>query len=131
MSFSFYPATATPMVDNGETYTLIRPVAGFESLEDFNVVNRNARLILGALGIDCDEGGVVEIKKFAGLCSAWLQHNIGKRSAEFESRTTKGETGPTVIDGGLREGYLNEKIHQLAAMARTGEAAGATLMTWG
>lgn len=131
MSMSFYPATATPMVEGNETYTLIAPIHGFESMDDINLSNSNARAVLAALGIDADEGGTIDLAAFAGLASSWLQHNIGKRSAEIESIISRGALGATIVDCGLREGYLNEKIHALASMARIGLANGATLMAWG
>ena len=115
------------------SFTPCRFSAGaYEACSDryLNLANRNAGWVLDALGLPHEPTGEIECTKLANLCTAWLRANLGERSPEIETVVTVGIAGATMIDCGLREGYLNERIQQLGRLAREAAAIGATHITW-
>lgn len=85
------------------------------SAENINLSNRNAALVLRALGYYIESGYFsAPAKEFAVRCTQWLHRNINLPSAA--TATFKQEN---LIEFGLPEGYLNEKILQLSRLART------------
>lgn len=85
------------------------------SAENINLSNRNAALVLRALGYYIESGCFsAPAKEFAVRCTKWLHRNINSPSAA--TATFKQEN---LIEFGLPAGYLNEKIHQLSVLART------------
>lgn len=105
-----------------------RPNPNYDSRLDVNFSNRNAKMILDALGIqlDDDEYFTMNAKEFAARCSQWLKKNIGKTSREINSEIESQSNEPTIYHGGVTEGYLNKSIQRLAVFARTVIELGAT-----
>jgi hypothetical protein len=93
--------------------------------------NGKARMVLNALGIsDADDlCSHMDRVQFANLCASWLQQHIGKQSAKIEASVTRGTIGATFIDCGVPEGYINQRIRQLSAAART--ARNGNVIYWG
>jgi len=82
------------------------------SAENINLSNRNAALVLRALGYYIESGYFsAPAKEFAVRCTQWLHRNINLPSATFKQEN--------LIEFGLPAGYLNEKILQLSRLART------------
>lgn len=96
--------------------------------DGFNVSNSNAGLLLSSLGLDAGEDlcGECRIEVFINLCRAWLKANLNRRSLEIQA-----SRDGNFIDCGVRPGYVNERLHELAILAtaaRDGE--GATSIRW-
>lgn len=98
-----------------------------DQVEGPNLSNRNAAMVLTAIGIDTtDLCGEMPVIEFVNRCQNWLRANIGKRSAELVT-TIDGN----FIDCGLPESYLNSRIHELCCMAQEGRENCAANVTWG
>jgi hypothetical protein len=98
---------------------------------DIQMSNGKARMVLNALGLPNTDNlcGYMDRVQFANLCASWLQQHIGKQSAKIEESVTRGTFGATFIDCGVREGYVNERIHQLSEAARTADDG--NVIYWG
>lgn len=91
-----------------------------------NLSNRNMGILIAALGYEISSDGLmVPIREFLQAATFWLQENIGKKSEGFDSDHVGGR-GARFIEGGLREGYVNEKMYKAVVIAREGLARGAT-----
>jgi hypothetical protein len=97
-------------------------------IEGPNLSNRNAGIVLHAIGIDNPDitYGEMPVTEFLNRCQNWLRANIGKRSQELLT-TIDGN----FIDCGLPEGYLNSRIHELCCMAQEGRDQCAATVSWG
>ena len=94
---------------------------------DLHLSNRNMRDVMRALGYELPEGGgVLPIDEVIGRATQWLKRNIDKSSIGTRTITTKCAGGAEFVDVGRRRGYLNERIHNIATIAREGKERGAT-----
>jgi hypothetical protein len=97
----------------------------FCSAGDLNMSNRNASIVMAAVGFPDEPCGEMPIDTVIHLCRNYLRARIGKPSAAL----------PTNVDGnfwdcGLPEGYVNQRVHQLVLLASEGKERGATHITW-
>lgn len=93
---------------------------------DFNLSNRNMRLVLSALGIAMsDDGALVNIDEFQAAATRWMTKNAGVPSSEIPTTTSSNGRW---MEFGIDEGYLNCRIESAAAIAREGRSRGATHM---
>lgn len=102
---------------------------------DVNMSNSNAVLVMGVLGIDinpetglCGSMKAVEFLNRAAAAVA-VERAVGDRAAR-PSITTKSEGGPTVIDCGLPQDYVVDRLEQLVALAGEAQRLGRDI-TWG
>lgn len=91
----------------------------FDSAFDFNVSSSNASSIKYALEW---YGPLTPIDDFIKISQAWLKKNLGSPSPEVPQTDIGHPGGARVIDCGLREGYLNEKIHAMVVFAQRAKA---------
>lgn len=105
-------------------YTWIKGTQGSaRSGPDFN--NRNAGLVLQALGYTVEDGFFsAPLAEFAARAAQWLQKSLGQRSEEVQAQDLTGDIGPVWIEAGLREGYMQERIHDLSVFANEGKVLG-------
>ena len=88
------------------------------------LANANARDVMNTLGYD--EEGTIPIDEFIARTTQWLQKNIGKLSPEEPSQTDATPGGMTAVSGGRDEGYMNQIVKKMNAIARDGKKLGAT-----
>jgi hypothetical protein len=121
MSVSFYLGN---LKDGTKTVDFVRAL-------DVEMSNGRARMVLNALGLlnTDDLCGHMDRVQFANLCASWLQQHIGKQTAKIEESVTRGTIGPTFIDCGVPEGYINQRIRQLSEAARA--AGDGNVIYWG
>jgi hypothetical protein len=98
---------------------------------DVEMSNGKARMALNALGLSDGDDlcGHMDRIQFANLCASWLQQHIGKPSAKIEESVMRGTFGPTFIDCGVPEGYINQRIRQLSEAARAADDG--NVIYWG
>lgn len=102
---------------------------------DVNMSNRNAVMVMDVLGLDADpETGLCGSMKadefFAhAVAAVAVEQAVGDRAAR-PSLTTKHEGGPTVIDCGLPEDYVVNRLSQLVTLAEEAQRLGRDI-TWG
>lgn len=127
MSITF---EACELINHADGYKLYEPVPGNHGA---NLSNRNAFIVLAALGVDdldmsC---GGMPIDEFMGKAQSWLQAHIGKPSTKVETKVDVGDKRCTMVDFGIDEGYVNRRIREMVMLAQDGKAKGATHFTWG
>ncbi len=89
-----------------------------------NLSNRNMSIVMSTLNYDIPpDGELVEISEFINRATQWLQSKMGQPSDQVKATATHGGRH---IEGGLRKGYLNEKIHRAVLIAQEGKDRGAT-----
>lgn len=95
---------------------------------DINLGNRNARLVLDALGYEMDEEGFWQdtIDTFINKARSYLRSTIGKQSKGFDDVVTTD--GPYMVDCGLPTGYIEKQVHRLVVLAQEGKQRGATVI---
>lgn len=97
-----------------------------------NLCNANGRDMLLALGLAPDpDGGILPAKAFKALVTAALRRRLGTRSPEIAARIERGTGGATMMFLGRREGYIEDRLGDLARLAVRGLAGGATHVAWG
>lgn len=98
---------------------------------DMNVSNTNFVTIMRSLGFeDFDYVGVIaNVADLITRCEALLGtvRSIPQFDAGVEPREYRGESGATIIDCGVRPGYLNERIGTLLTIAIAARDAGAVI----
>jgi len=98
---------------------------------EVNVGNANGYDLLLALGLAPEPGGELALDAFAGLVTAGLRRHLGRRSPELAEATNAGPGRMTMIFCGRREGYIEERLGDLAGVVQRGREAGATQISWG
>lgn len=94
-----------------------------------NLSGSNASHVIRALGFQVQEGPSmeeVEIDCFANRCSSYLRNHLGNPDPEVPGYVDRAPGKATVYSFGRDEGYLMDRIHRLAQLAREGKARGAT-----
>jgi hypothetical protein len=129
MSITFHP-----YVYDATRSLWVFPDAVRAALDDFemNVSNSNGADLLLALGLDPDASfDPMTIEAFAGLVTAALRRHLGARSPALEPFTDAQEGRMTFTFCGRREGYLEERLGDLAKLIQKSRGAGATHFGWG
>jgi hypothetical protein len=126
MSISFYP-----YIYNNTLNYFDFPEACEDTIDLFviNVCEANARDILNTLGFAV-EGKPVAIGVFAQLISNTLRKHLNHKSPLCEQVELIEPGKMTIIHMGRREGYIEEKIFELAKLAHRAKDAGATHIGW-
>jgi hypothetical protein len=73
----------------------------------------------------------LRIEEFVQLARAALRRRLGKRSPALPSYEIPIGTGPTFIEGGREEGYIERRPYDLAMLAARARDVGATHIGWG
>lgn len=107
--------------------------AAHENSEDFalDVCNANGNDILYALDVDPILDGAMPIDTFANLVTAALRRHLGRRSPELAPAEVRGADKATLVFCGRREGYIEERLGDLARLVQRSRAIGATHIGWG
>jgi hypothetical protein len=129
MSISFHPY----VYDAARSFWQFPPAARQDPAAfEFNVSNANGADLLLALGIDPDvEHPPMTIDSFSTLVTAALRRHLGHRSPELEAVPDREPGKMTVIHCGRREGYIEERLGELATLIQLSRAAEATHFDWG
>ena len=99
---------------------------------EMNVSNANGAELLLALGLAPDTSAdPMPINAFAGLVTAALRRRLDRRSPELETVTDAAPGRATFIFCGRREGYIEDRLGELARLIQRSRAAGATHFGWG
>jgi hypothetical protein len=112
---------------------LVLPPADRDSLDDYelSLANGNGVTILLALGLPPEPmGGPIAIDAFAGLVTAALRRHLGHRSPEIPTHADTGARRATIVHLGRREGYVEERLGDLARLVHRCRAIGATHIGW-
>ena len=100
---------------------------------DVNMANSNAATVLTLLGLHDDDSmcGSMNAAEFARLVSAAyaVQQAVGSNTA-VPSTVTREPGHATVVDCGLPENYMLDRLDQLAVLADAATAAGRRIL-WG
>lgn len=88
--------------------------SGHPSDEGVNLANGNAFQALERLGLDAEYGGAHDAIDFQARA---MLANIGKDDSGLRAEVSTGAGGCTWIEGGQREGYWEDVMDRLAAMA--------------
>lgn len=72
-----------------------------------------------------DDSLGMEVDPFIGLATQWPKTHIGRPSKQLETEVMPG-AGCSMIDCGVCEGCINEKIMRAVKIARAGKEVGAT-----
>lgn len=73
----------------------------------------------------------LRIERVAGLVTAALRARLGRRSSELSAMSTPEPGRMTLIFAERREGYVEEKLADLARLTQRSRAVGATHIVWG
>lgn len=93
---------------------------------DLDLSSRNMYLVVEALGFHMtNEGVVLEIGEFLAATTRWLTRHLESPSAAIPHIELAG-SGARMIEFGMHEGYMNEKIAKCAYIALEGRKRGAT-----
>ena len=89
---------------------------------EVNLANRNATLVLAELGYATDDNGCFSAPttEFLAVCRSWLARNLDRPSLEMPTV----ELSPSWVDCGRPEGYLNNTVRRLVALAQAAREAG-------
>lgn len=129
MAVSFHPYVFDP-----QRRLWVFPAAAQTDPEAFDtcLTNSNAVDLLLALGLQPDPvGGPMPLEQFANLVTAALRRHLGYRSPEIPPFCDQREGQMTVVTLGRREGYIEERLGELAILLQRSRAAGATHIGWG
>jgi len=128
MSISFMPCVDDPASNTWRALSGRTDPDGFE----LNVSDANGVDLLLALGLPPEPvGSPRPIDAFAGLVTAALRRHLGRRSPERQPVTEPGDGRATFIPCGRREGYIEDRLGDLARLIQRSRAAGATHFGWG
>ena len=98
---------------------------------EFNVSNANWADLLLALGLAPDRStDPLPIDAFAGLVTSALRRHLGRRSPALETVTDAAAGRTTFVFCGRCEGYIEERLGDLAGLIQRSRAAGATHFGW-
>lgn len=106
-------------------HELIAPVRAADHLS-VNVSNGNAFMVLERLGFDTDLWGDVDGAEFLGRA---LVANVGRDDSGVAAATLTSPGSATVIDCGVRDGYFDDVMGRLAALA-THAADNGWMVSW-
>ena len=127
MSVDFHPYVFDP----GDHVWKFPPRAHSMPFE-FNLSNANAADLLNALGLPYDVNAEpMPLGALSGLVTAALRRHLDKRSPELPTMTDRTPGKMTVVYCGRREGYIEERLGDLATLIQHGRAIGATHIGWG
>ncbi len=99
---------------------------------ELSLSNGNGCDILLALGLAPDPyGEPYPIDIFAGLVTAALRRHLGQRSPGLPARVDAEKGRATIVFLGRREGYIEDRLGDLARLVQRGRTAGATHIGWG
>ena len=127
MSITFMPMIHDPATNE---WRIPQAVRVDPDRFEFNVANANGFDLLLALGLAPESCGELALDAFAGLVTAGLRRHLGHRSPEMATVTDAAPGRMTMIFCGRREGYLEERLGDLARLAQRGREAGATHISW-
>jgi hypothetical protein len=118
--------------DGGSFRCVLSPAARDNPDEyELSLANGNGVAILLALGLPPEPmGGPVAIDAFAGLVTAALRRHLGHRSPEIPTHADTGARRATIVHLGRREGYVEERLGDLARLVHRCRAIGATHIGW-
>ena len=122
-----------PQFQDAGSDRFVLPPAVRDSLHDYelSLANGNGIAILLALGLPPEPmGGPIAIDAFAGLVTAALRRHLGHRSPEILPHAETGAVRATIIHLGRREGYVEERLGDLARLVQRCRAIGATHIRW-
>jgi len=124
----------TPLVRDAARDSWLLPAAVRNDPDryELSLSNANGADVLLAIGIAPDTiGDPYLIDSFAALLTAALRRHLGQRSPEL-APTEDAEPGRTTfVFLGRREGYIEERLGDLASLVQRSRAAGATHLSWG
>ena len=129
MSISFHP-----YVHDAANDLWLIPYAARQDPDAFeiNVSNANGDELLLAIGLDPSaEHPPMPIAAFSTLVTAALRRHLDQRSPELETVADQTPGMMTVIHCGRREGYIEERLGELAALVQRSRTADATHIGWG
>lgn len=128
MSISFIP-----MIHDHATDAWLMLDAARDEPDSFevNVTNANGADLLLALALTPKPSGELPIDHFAGLVTTALRRHLGRRSPELAETTDTAPGRMAMIFCGRREGYVEQRLGDLAALTQRGRAVGATHISWG
>ena len=91
---------------------------------DFNLCNRNARLVLSALGFDphFEESNQISIGELIDACSRYENSDIASIVDNGKETVVMGN----VHNIGIPAGYISEKIYTMKRLCIMAETKGAT-----
>lgn len=123
---------ADARVERGESAFIPNP----DYVEDAGMTlsNGNARALLGALGFALDEDDFAQlpIDEVQRACLKALNGPAAQAvTPSTVSGAAVGEPGPTMIDCGRPEGYMERRLRKLAAIIARGRREGATHLVVG
>lgn len=103
----------------------------YDERVDINLANRNARIVLDALGLDPgDSCGAVPISTLHNLITSVLRRRFGTRSPALDVTESGGDGHALMIDCGLDEGYIEATLLRIQRMIAVGKEHGATHIGW-
>jgi hypothetical protein len=129
MSISFCPY----VFDAARGFYLIPPAARQDpDAFELNVNNDNGADLLLAIGLDpIVEQWPMLIDAFSALLTAALRRHLDRKSPSLGAVVDQRPGQMTVIHCGRREGYIEEKLGELAILVQRSRSAGATHFGWG
>ena len=97
-------------------------------IDGINVNSRNAVDIGNGLHVTIEHDSLdpVDIDLFITRCTQFLRAHVGRPDRAMAPIGDRGAKGCRWIEFGRAEGYLQNRIADLLAMARAGQAKGAT-----
>jgi hypothetical protein len=95
-----------------------------------NMSNRNADIVLSALGVTLENGFFeVGVEEFINRCTQFLRQSMTKGQQQKLDDVVHAEQGRvTIVDCGLPEGYVEQRVHQLVILAQEGKTLGANVV---
>lgn len=123
-----------PYIHGAAPGVWIAPATVHDRPDDFelSLSNANGFDILLALGLAPEPaGGPTPIDSFAALVTAAHRRHLGRRSPELAPSTQAGEGKMPIVFLGRREGYIEERLGDLARLIQHSRVAGATHIGWG
>jgi len=123
----------TPYIRDAERDLWLLPDAARVEPDAFemNVSNANGVDLLLALGLaPKTSSDPMPIDAFAGLVTAALRRHLGRRSPEQENVTDNADGRMTFVYCGRPEGYIEDRLGDLARLIQRSRAAGATHIGW-
>jgi hypothetical protein len=129
MSISFCPY----IFDSARGFYLLPPaVLQNPDAFELNVGNDNGDDLLLAIGLDpAAEQWPMLIDAFSALVTAALRLHLDRRSPTSDPFVDQYPGQMTFIHCGRREGYIEEKLDELAVLVQRSRSAGATHFGWG
>ncbi len=99
---------------------------------ELNVNNANGADLLFALGLDPDVSVLpMPIDLFGGLVAAALRRHLDQRSPELKTILDRQPGKLSVVRCGRREGYIEERLRELATLVQQTRQFEATHFGWG